>query len=472
MTKYITRFAPSPTGNLHIGSARTALLNYIITKKFPSSKYYLRIEDTDKLRSKKEFTQNILDGLSWLGIKWENDIQIQSKRIERHQEVAKKLLEKKYAYKCNCTEEKLNDKREIIKKNKNISKKICIDCKNNNDVQNLSDGFVVRLKLPEDGELLINDKIQGEIVVKNKELDDFILLRKDQTPTYMLSVVVDDNDLGVNFIIRGDDHLNNAFRQFYIYKYLNWKIPEYAHIPLIHGEDGSKLSKRHGAVDVLEFKRNGYLKEAIINNLILLGWSPNNNEIIGIKEIIKSFEINKLSKSSSIFSYNKLNFFNNYYLRKENGFKEFEDYCKNHEKLKNLIETNKDKMELIFETYKKNLNNFSELLDIVDVYFDVNYKINSNESLNKEFKDIAYDFITKLNNTSNWTRDEVQKTIEDFLNIKKLKFPVLGKPLRYLLINSYNGPSISDIFVILGKKDSIDRLNQYIEKINYGRLRR
>ena len=306
MTNFITRFAPSPTGNLHIGSARTALLNFIVSKQSKDSKFHLRIEDTDKLRSDSKFTKNIIEGLSWLGIQWEADIQIQSKRIERHKEIATKLLKNKFAYKCICSEEKLNKKREIIKNNKDVSKKICTECKDNNDVQNLSEGFVIRIKLPDDGTLLIKDKIQGDVTVNNKELDDFILLRKDKTPTYMLSVVVDDNDLGVNLIIRGDDHLNNTFRQYYIYKFLNWELPNYAHIPLIHGEDGSKLSKRHGSVDLLDFKRNGYLREAIINNLILLGWSPGRkDEIVNIKEIINIFDLNKLSKSSSIFNYKK-----------------------------------------------------------------------------------------------------------------------------------------------------------------------
>ena len=465
MTQYITRFAPSPTGNLHIGSARTAILNYIITKQTPSSKFYLRIEDTDKIRSKNEFKENILNGLSWLGIQWEKDVQIQSKRIRRHQEIVKYLLDQKFAYKCNCSEEKLDEKRLLIKKNKENSKKICKDCKNNDETQNLSEGFVVRLKIPDEGELIIKDKIQGNVVVKNKELDDFILLRKDQTPTYMLSVVVDDNDLGVNFIIRGDDHLNNAFRQFYIYKFLNWKIPDYAHIPLIHGEDGSKLSKRHGAVDVLEFKRKGYLKEAIINNLILLGWSPkNSNEIIEFNEIIDLFDINSISKSSSIFSYKKLNFFNNHYLRKNSNLKEFEKYCLINNKLKILIQMNKNKMDKIFETYKKDLNNFSDLTNIVDVYFDENYKFNSNEILGEEFEKIYSDFMKMISDIEKWTRESIQKNIEDFLKFHNLKFPVLGKPIRFLLINSYSGPSISDIFVILGKKDSIERLNQYIEK--------
>ena len=465
MTNIITRFAPSPTGNLHVGSARTALLNFIVSQQDLSSKFYLRIEDTDKLRSKNEFTKNILDGLEWLGIKWEKDMQIQSKRISRHQEVANILLEKKFAYKCICSEEKLNKKRDIIKKNKDISKKICTDCKDDTDIQNLSNGYVIRIKLPDIGELKINDNIQGDVVVQNKELDDFILLRKDKTPTYMLSVVVDDNDLGVNLIIRGDDHLNNAFRQYYIYSFLNWNIPNYAHIPLIHGEDGSKLSKRHGAVDILDFKKNGYLKEAIINNLILLGWSPGNkNEIIDIKEIIKLFKITKLSKSSSIFSYKKLNFFNNYYLRKDTGLNEFVNFCLNDEHLVGLIKQNKEKMNKIFQTYKKDLNNFNEISDIVGIYFDKNFKINKNENLKEDYKTILNEFIITMSKIENWSRDNIQKNIEDFLKLKNIKFPILGKPTRFLLTNSYNGPSISDIFVILGKKDSMDRLNQYIEK--------
>jgi len=465
MTPIITRFAPSPTGNLHIGSARTALINFIVNQQNPLSKFYIRIEDTDKERSRSEFSQNILKGLEWLGLNWENEIQIQSQRIKRHQEIANKLLENKFAYKCICSEEKLKTQRELIKSNKNLSKKICTECKINSEVQELKEGFVIRIKIPDDGSLKIEDKIQGSVEVLNKELDDFILLRKDHSPTYMLSVVVDDNDLGVNFIIRGDDHLNNTFRQNYIYKYLNWNSPVYAHIPLIHGEDGSKLSKRHGAVDVLDFKEKGYLPEAIINNLILLGWSPGKeNELIDINEIIEKFEITKLSKSSSIFSYKKLNFFNNYYLRNQSGLNKFLEYCKNNKKLKDLILKNENKIKTIFEVYKKDLNNFAEILDIVDVYFDKNFKLDQNEVFSDEFKSLYKDFLNSISNIDNWNRENIQNTISDFLNLKNIKFPILGKPIRFLMTNSYNGPSISDIFLILGKKDSIDRLNQYIEK--------
>ncbi len=464
MTKLITRFAPSPTGNLHIGSARTALINFIVSEQNPSSKFYLRIEDTDKSRSKPEFTQNILNGLKWLDIKWEQDVQIQSKRIKRHQNIAKYLLDKNYAYKCICTEEKLSQKRKLLIKNKDRSKKLCTECKSNSQIQKLSEDYVIRIKIPNEGKVEINDIIQGKVVVNNEELDDFILLRKDGTPTYMLSVVVDDNDLGVNLIIRGDDHLNNAFRQFYIYKFLNWDIPKYAHMPLIHGEDGSKLSKRHGAVDIMEFKKEGYLKEALINNLILLGWSPGNNELINIKEIIRLFEIKKLSKSSSIFSYDKLNFFNNHYLRDENGYKNFEYFCENDDYLKNLLNKDRNKMIKIFEAYKKELKNLKELVKISETYFNNKIETNKNETFKQEFINIFDDFKKNIGQIEKWEKENIQKCIENFIKLKEIKFPILGKPVRYLLINSYNGPSISDIFNILGKKDSIDRLNQYIEK--------
>ena len=281
----------------------------------------------------------------------------------------------------------------------------------------------------------------------------------------MLAVVVDDNDLGINFIIRGDDQLNNSFRQYYIYKYLNWNIPNYAHIPLIHGEDGTKLSKRHGAVNILDFKKKGYLSEAIINNLILLGWSPGKeNELININQIIKNFDIYKLSKSSSIFNYKKLNFFNNYYLRQENNIDKFIDFCLTNQKLKVLHSLNENKIKRIFKVYKKDLNTFDEILNIVDVYFDQNYKFDKIEKFSPEFKEIYNDFISDISNIEIWESENIQNYISNFINSNKIKFPIIGKPLRFILINSYNGPSISDIFVILGKKDSIDRLNQYIER--------
>ena len=308
MDAIITRFAPSPTGYLHIGGIRTALINYILvnqSKKTNSdSKFILRIEDTDKKRSKKEYVNSIVEGLKWLGIEWDDQIYYQSKRISRHQEVALKLLETKNAYKCVCTQETINKLRiEKLKKNLNI-KHLCENCESNQDIQNLKENYCIRIKIPKNGNIVINDIVQGNISVKNYEIDNYVILRNDNSPTYMLSVVVDDYDMQVNTIVRGDDHLNNSFRQYYLYEYLGWKHPKYAHLPLIHGLDGSKLSKRHGAINVNEFKKIGYLPKAIINYLILLGWSPKqNNEIIEFNEIINKFNIKDISKSSSRFDY-------------------------------------------------------------------------------------------------------------------------------------------------------------------------
>ena len=255
---------------------------------------------------------NIISGLKWLGINHDDTIYIQSKKLNRHQEIAFDLLRNKKAFKCVCSNELLEKRRREIRESKINIKRLCKICEEDDEIQDLKEGFAIRIKIPNTGKTEINDLIQGKIIVQNEELDNFILLRNDGSPTYMLSVVVDDFDMNVNMIIRGDDHLNNAFRQFYIYKNMKWEIPEYAHIPLIHGEDGKKLSKRHGAVSINEFKENGYLKESIINNLILLGWAPpTNDEKLKIDEIINLYNLKNISKSSSIFSYDKLNFFNN-----------------------------------------------------------------------------------------------------------------------------------------------------------------
>ena len=464
MTNYITRFAPSPTGNLHLGSARTALINYILTSQNKSSKFYLRIEDTDKLRSKEEYKANIIEGLKWLGLKWEPEIQIQSKRIKRHIEIANILLKNNYAYKCNCSLEKLEQKRELIKNNKIKTKKICITCKDDKNVQLLKTDFVIRIKIPELGTINTEDTIQGKVSLDNNEIDDYILVRKDGTPTYMLSVVVDDYDLGVNYIVRGNDHFNNCFRQNFIYKFMNWEIPKYAHLPLINGEDGSKLSKRHGSVNILELRKKGYLKDSIINNLILLGWShnPKGNEIISLNEIINNFNINNLSKSSSIFSYDKLNFFNNYYLRIADNFSLFEDYCKNNSLIINFYEADKEKLFKIFEVYKKNLNFYEELIDKLYIYFDKEYQLGRNLNFDNIFNNLFLEFKTKLESIDDWKIEKIENLIKNFVSEKKIKFHIIGKPIRFILINSNNGPSISEIFMILGKKVSIDRLNQYI----------
>jgi len=463
MTRIITRFAPSPTGYLHIGSARTALINFIIKSKDPKSKMYLRIEDTDKTRSKEEYKNNILEGLNWLGINWDNKPQIQSLNIKRHLEIINKLLKDNRAYKCICTEHDLNQRRKKITSGESKSKKICITCEENKVIQSLNNNFVIRIKIPNEGKEILNDVIQGKVEVNNSEIDNFVLMRKDNTPTYMLSVVVDDHDLGVNYIIRGDDHLNNYFRQKFIYKYMNWEIPKYAHIPLIHGEDGTKLSKRHGSINIMELKEQGFLPEAIINNLILLGWSPKkqNDEKIVLEKIIEQFKMEDLSKSASIFSYTKLNFFNNHYLRQLNNLNLFIDFCESNLLLKKYLEEDKEKIIRIFNAYKKDISKYIEMINISKIYFDNNFQLVLKEKFDLEFNNFYKNFLNTINNINSWNYDNIDLKIKEFLKINNIKFPVLGRSVRYILTNNYNGASIADIFMILGKKESLDRLNKY-----------
>ena len=470
MKAIITRFAPSPTGNLHLGGIRTALVNYIVIqqakKQNSKSKFLLRIEDTDKERSNNQFKDNIIEGLNWLGINHDDDIVIQSKRLKRHQEIAHALLKNNGAFKCICSQSSLEIKREYNKKNKINIKRLCDKCEENTEVQSLIDGFTVRIKIPNSRETSINDIIQGKVKVKNEEIDNFIILRKDGSPTYMLSAVVDDFDMGINLVIRGDDHLNNAFRQFFIYNNMDWQIPEYAHIPLIHGEDGKKLSKRHGAVDIIEIKEQGYLKESIINNLILLGWSPpNSSEIILISDIINLFNIEKISKSSSIFSYDKLNFINNVYIKDDINFNKIFNYCKFNKTLQNYIINDKDKFKKIFMIHKKNVKKYKDLEIICPVYFEENYTTNKINSTESNFKELLIDFISIIEKIKVWDMELIEEEIKNFINIKDIKFFVFGKPLRLILINSEKGPSINEILFILGKNNSIKRINNYISNI-------
>ena len=470
MNSIITRFAPSPTGNLHIGSVRTALVNYILTKqakkKYPESKLLLRIEDTDKTRSTIEYRENIIKNLSWLGINYDDDPHIQSLNISRHKEVAFKLISENKAFKCICSKEILEIKREERKLNKDNNKRICDLCEKNLKIQSLIKDFVIRIKIPLKGEVKIKDKIQGNIIVKNNEIDDFIILRKDGTPTYMLSAVVDDFDMGVNLIIRGDDHLNNTFKQIFIYKNLNWPIPEYAHLPLIHGEDGKKLSKRHGAVDVQTFKEKGYLQESIINNLILLGWSPRKNEeIIEMEEIINLYKIDTLSKSSSIFSYEKLNFFNNFFIKKDKNDKKLINYCHNNLILQNYMDEDRGKLLRLFSIYSKKISFYKELEDICLNYFSGNFKTDKNILFTVQFNDLIKEFIEKINFIKLWEVENIENEVKKFITSKDIKFYIFGKPLRLLLINKENGPSVSDILFILGKINSIQRIKNYIKDI-------
>src|SRR5579863_5383440 len=310
----IVRFAPSPTGFLHIGGARTALFNWLFAKHH-GGKFLLRIEDTDRARSTKKAVDAIIDGLSWLGLQWDGDVVFQSARLTRHAEVARQLLAQGKAYYCYCTPAELEAMRE---KARAEGRSVRYDGTwRDRDTKEAPAGIppVIRLKAPQDGETVIVDRVQGRVVVANAQLDDLIILRADGTPTYNHSVVVDDHDMAITHVIRGDDHFNNAFRQTQIYRALEWAVPEFAHVPLIHGPDGAKLSKRHGALGVDAYRGMGYLPEALRNYLLRLGWSHGDAEIIATEQAIEWFDLDAVGRSPARFDFTKLQSLNGHYIR-------------------------------------------------------------------------------------------------------------------------------------------------------------
>ncbi|MGA8558640.1 MAG: glutamate--tRNA ligase, partial [Pseudolabrys sp.] len=310
----ITRFAPSPTGFLHIGGGRTALFNWLYAKRH-GGKMLLRIEDTDRERSTAAAINAIIDGLTWLGLNWDGEIIFQFSRAARHRQVAEQLLGSGHAYRCYCSQDELTAMREKARAEgrTRLYEGHCRD----RDPKDVPAGVnpVVRLKAPLTGETVVDDQVQGRVVWQNENLDDFVLLRSDGTPTYMLAVVVDDHDMAVTHIIRGDDHLNNAARQTQIYHALGWKVPVMAHIPLIHGPDGSKLSKRHGALGVDAYRAMGYLPAAMRNYLVRLGWSHDDQEIFSAEEMIAAFDLPQIGRSPARFDFTKLESLNGHYIR-------------------------------------------------------------------------------------------------------------------------------------------------------------
>lgn len=461
MSIVVTRFAPSPTGFLHIGGIRTAIVNYLFSlqsKKInKDSKFLLRIEDTDKDRFKEEYVESIINGLSWLKIKWDDEIYIQSNNINNHLKYAKNLLKNGNAFKCICTKEELEIKRKNNIKEGLSIKRLCSTCEKDKKIQSQEKNYCIRIKIPNNNHTEIVDEIQGLIKVDNNEIDNYILVRNDGTPTYMLSVVVDDYLMGVTHVIRGDDHLNNAFRQYHLYKNLNWKIPKFAHIPLIHGDDGKKLSKRHGSSDINEFKIHGYFPDAITNYLMKLGIITNEIEIFNIDSILNNFNLKSISKSPSRFDYDKLNSINSLYLNNTNN----EDLINILKKEFNL-EIDKNDLNIItraIEILKKRSKTISELKNNLLPY--INYKI---ENANK-FPDSTIKLIKELENLlkeEEWSNKNIENIINNFVINKKINFVNLGKPLRLILIGSNKGPSIIDIFLILGKKITLNRINDFL----------
>ena len=465
--KIVTRFAPSPTGNLHIGSARTALFNWLFAKN-TKGKFLLRIEDTDKVRSTKESIHKILDGLAWLNLQWDDEIIYQSKNQKRHKEVAEELLKKGLAYKCFCSEKNLSKMREeakILKKPFRYNR--MWREKNSKDApQNIKP--VIRIKSPIKGETIIEDIIQGTIKVSNEEIDDFIILRSDETPTYMLSVVVDDYDMKVTHLIRGHDHLTNTFRQNVIYEAMQWNKPITAHIPLILGSDGSKMSKRHGAIDVEEYKTKGILPNALINYMLRLGWSHGDDEIISLENAIKWFSLEKIGKSPAKFDNEKLISVNSHYIKELNNdkiIKFLESYYISKYKIK-IDEISIKRLNLGLDDIKSRSRDLNQLAEMSLFYcstFPLSISKKAQKYIKIVDKTIFKDLLVVLGNIENdFKKQKIEEIMSKFLIEKGLKLSDVIQYIRAMITGLDVSPRIYDIMEILGFLEIKKRIESFV----------
>ncbi|MAZ46049.1 MAG: glutamate--tRNA ligase [Rickettsiales bacterium] len=446
----ITRFAPSPTGFLHLGGIRTALFNFLHAKS-NGGKFLIRIEDTDQTRNIKESIDSILDGLDWLGLKHDGVIIYQSNQIQEHKKIINQLIDNNFAYKCFHTEDEIQ---KLKKNNKKFKSKWRDKIDHPKDTE-----FCVRIKSPIDGQTIINDKIQGKVKVENKELDDFVIMRSDNSPTFLLSSAIDDFMMSVTDIIRGDDHLTNSFRQMVIFNYLDYH-PTFSHMPLIHSENNEKLSKRHNALSIQDYKNAGFLPETMINYLLRLGWSYGDKEIISLNDAIKNFKIEKIGKSPSKLDEKKLLFLNNFYIKSKsddlilNEIKNKEAFSK----IKNL-EEDFVKIKSLINIFKERSNTLNELIDNLNsIYEEVfSYSENEKKILNNSVY-LKNKLIDKFSLIESWDDYILENVIKEIINNMGLKFKDLGQPLRLILFGTINGPSVSKVMEIIGKKTTLRKI--------------
>lgn len=459
----VTRFAPSPTGFLHIGGARTALFNWLFARHH-GGRFLLRIEDTDKARSTQPAIDAILDGMRWLSLDWDGDTYFQSQFADRHAEVARQLLEAGHAYRCYMTQEELTAAREEAARDRKPFRirSAWRDC--SPDAPAPDSPFVIRLKAPREGETTIADQVQGNVTVRNEEIDDFVLLRSDGSPTYMLAVVVDDHDMGVTHVIRGDDHLNNAFRQLVIVRAMGWPEPVYAHVPLIHGSDGAKLSKRHGALGVDAYRDElGVLPEALSNYLLRLGWGHGDDEIISREDAVRWFDLDHVGRSPSRFDVKKLENLNGHYIR------EAED-----ERLAELIapmvaaligrEIEAADVALLAQALpvlKPRARTLGELAEGATFLFRTR-PLDLDERAAGLLKAGSADLLAlvhaALTALPEWTAEATEQAVRGVSEAEGVKLGDVAQPLRAALTGRATSPGIFDVLVLLGRDESLGRI--------------
>ena len=459
---FICRFAPSPTGPLHIGGVRTALFNWLLAKK-NKGKFYLRIEDTDKERSKEEFKKQIIDSLAWIGIEHDDKEYIQSKNINKHKEIVKELLKKGFAYKCYCSEEEIKEQKEKCKK-QGIPYVYNRKWRNPKDLaipKNINP--VIRFKSKISGNSIVKDLVQGEVNITNSIIEDFVILRQDGSPTYQLSAVVDDHLMKITHVIRGDDHKINTFKQKQIYEAMKWNVPEFAHIPLIHSEKGSKLSKRDMSSTIGDYIKKGILSDALRNYLLRLGWAHKDKEIFTLEESIELFDLKGVGKSPSKLDLSRILSLNEHYIKHMEEKKLFELFKTFAQKFRKSIDVSKEKSILKSISFLKNK---AKTLD--DIYCNAKYILQDDVKilpedkslLDSSSKKIVAEFLSAFQKIEKPNKANLEKAVNELIDKHKTNFKGVGQPLRIVLIGSRFGPGIYNILLSLDKTEIIKRLKK------------
>lgn len=457
----VTRFAPSPTGYLHIGGARTALFNWLYARG-RGGKFLLRIEDTDKARSTEAATDAIFEGLRWLGLDWDGEAVSQAGRADRHREAVEDMLANGGAYRCYATKEEIDAAREAAKA-AGKPPQFNSPWRDKSEADWPDVPYTVRLKAPRDGEVVVMDEVQGRVAWSAQQMDDLIMLRSDGTPTYMLAVVVDDHDMGVTHVIRGDDHLTNAARQTLIYQALGWDVPSFAHIPLIHGPDGAKMSKRHGALGVTEYRDDGYLPEAMRNYLARLGWAHGDDEFFTTEQAIEWFDLPQVGKSAARFDFAKLANLNGQHIRAADDarltdatlalFAARQDSELAPSKAAQLAEA--------MSGLKERTKTLVELLELAH-YIIADRPLQPDDKAAKILTDDTRAMLSRLTsrlqNTSNWTLEMLDAETRSFAEDEGLKLGKVAQPMRAALTGRTTSPGVFDVLVTLGKDESLARL--------------
>jgi glutamyl-tRNA synthetase len=463
----VTRFAPSPTGFLHIGGARTALFSWLYARHH-GGRFLLRIEDTDKARSTQPAIEAILEGMRWLGLDWDGHEYYQSQFAARHAEVANALLARGHAYRCYMSAEELAAQRERAQAEKRPYRveSAWRDC--SAEPPGPDAPFVVRLKAPREGETVIDDLVQGPVTVRNEELDDMVLLRSDGSPTYMLAVVVDDHDMGVTHVIRGDDHLNNAFRQLGIIRGMGWPEPAYAHVPLIHGQDGAKMSKRHGSTGVMDYEALGFLPEALSNYLLRLGWGHGDDEIISREDAIRWFDLDQVGKSPSRFDVRKLENLNGHYIREADDGRLAGQITP---RIGSLIgrDLATEEIELLVRAMpelKPRAKSLVELAENSTFLFQtrpLDFDEKAAQLLAGDAPRLLPRAWAALNALDEWTALATEAAVRSTAEVAGVKLGQVAQPLRAALTGRATSPGIFDVLVLLGREESLARIADRID---------